>query len=53
MNKNPKSYRIEPIVFSDENTVVTEFLLDEVLETAYQSEAELEKAFIKQLREQA
>jgi type I restriction enzyme R subunit len=46
-------YRIEPIALSNESTVVAEFLPDVVRETAYQSEAELEKAFIAQLQLQA
>jgi len=51
MRKN--RYRIEPIAVSDESTVVAEFLPDEARETAYQSEAEMEKALIKQLQAQA
>ncbi len=46
-------HRIEPIALSNESTVVAEFLPDAVRETAYQSEAELEQAFIKQLQTQA
>jgi type I restriction enzyme, R subunit len=48
-------HRFEPIAVSNESTVVAEFLLDApgVRETAYQSEAELEKAFIRQLQAQA
>ncbi len=47
-------HRIEPIALSNESTVVAEFLLDAaVRETAYQSEAELEQAFIEQLQTQA
>jgi type I restriction enzyme, R subunit len=53
MNENPTPYRIEPIALSNESTVVAQFLVDGVRETAYQSEAELEKAFIKQLQLQA
>lgn len=53
MSEELTPYRIEPIALSNESTVVAEFLPDRVRETAYQSEAELEKAFIKQLRLQA
>lgn len=53
MSEETTPYRIEPIALSDESTVVAEFLPDEVRETAYQSEAGLEKAFIKQLELQA
>ena len=53
MSEDPTPYRIEPIALSGESTVVAEFVFDEVRETAYQSEAELEKAFIEQLQLQA
>ena len=53
MSEELTPYRIEPIALSNESTVVAEFLPDRVRETAYQSEAELEKAFIKQLQLQA
>jgi len=53
MTEELTPYRIEPIALSNESTVVAEFLPDRVRETAYQSEAELEKAFIKQLQLQA
>ncbi|WP_243689494.1 type I restriction endonuclease subunit R [Geotalea toluenoxydans] len=53
MSEDLTPYRIEPIALSNESTVVAEFLADGVRETAYQSEAELEKAFIKQLQLQA
>ncbi|MGE5315992.1 MAG: type I restriction endonuclease subunit R [Acidobacteriota bacterium] len=53
MNDELTSYRIEPIALSNESTVVAEFLADGVRETAYQSEAELEKQFIGQLQLQA
>jgi type I restriction enzyme R subunit len=43
----------EPIALNPESTVVAEFVLDTAKETGYQSEAELEKAFIKLLRSQA
>ena len=47
--------RYEPIALSNESTVVAEFLPDApgVREVAYQSEAELEKSFIRQLQTQA
>jgi len=55
MSEEIKTYRYEPIVLSDEHTVVAEFKPEgsRVRETAYQSEAELEKAFIQQLQMQA
>ena len=53
MSEDLTPYRIEPIALSNESTVVAEFLPDGVRETSYQSEAELEKAFIKQLQLQA
>ena len=40
----------EPIAVGDESTVVAEFVPDPSKETAYQSEAELEAAFIELLR---
>jgi type I restriction enzyme R subunit len=43
----------EPIVVSNESTVVAEFIPDAATETAYQSEAELERAFIRLLQSQA
>ncbi|MDK2963613.1 MAG: type restriction enzyme subunit [Verrucomicrobiota bacterium] len=53
MSEDPVVYRIEPIALSDESTVVAEFVPDRVRETAYQSEDALEKAFIRQLEQQA
>ncbi|MCP5445324.1 MAG: type I restriction endonuclease subunit R, partial [Chromatiaceae bacterium] len=53
MSEDLTSNRYEPIALSNESTVVAEFLPEGVRETAYQSEAELEKAFIKQLQLQA
>ena len=52
MSEDPKPYRIEPIALSNESTVVAEFLPEAlgVREQGYQSEAELEKAFIQQLQ---
>ena len=47
------SNRYEPIAVSPESTVVVEFIFDEAPQTAYQSEAELERAFIEQLGLQA
>lgn len=46
-------HRYAPIALSDESTVVAEFVAEAVRETAYQSEAELEKALIRQLQAQA
>jgi type I restriction enzyme R subunit len=45
--------RYEPISVSDESTVVAEYLFDPSRETKYQSEAELEAAFIDLLQGQA
>ena len=55
MSEDLKSCRYEPIALSNESTVVAEFLPEflGVREAVYQSEAELEKAFIKQLQVQA
>ena len=53
MTETAASRRYEPIVLSEESTVVAEFVCDDARETAYQSEAELEKAFIRQLQAQA
>lgn len=55
MSEDLKSFRYEPIALSNESTVVAEFLPDAlgVREVAYQSEAELEGAFIQQLQVQA
>jgi len=55
MSEDLKSCRYEPIALSNESTVVAEFLPEflGVREAAYQSEAELEKAFIRQLQVQA
>lgn len=55
MKENAKPVHYEPIVLSNESTVVSEYEPDipGSQETAYQSEAELEKAFIEQLRAQA
>jgi type I restriction enzyme R subunit len=54
MSEERIPYRIEPIVLSDESTVVAEFAPAPALrETGYQSEAALEQAFIRQLETQA
>lgn len=55
MSEDLKPHRYEPIALSNESTVVAEFLPDAlgVREATYQSEAELEKSFIKQLQMQA
>jgi type I restriction enzyme R subunit len=45
--------RYEPIAVSSESTVVAEFVADSAQETGYQSEADLERAFIDLLGEQA
>ncbi len=55
MHEDLKSCHYEPVVLSDESTVVAEFQADSnrAREADYQSEAELEKAFIEQLQLQA
>jgi type I restriction enzyme R subunit len=55
MSEDLKPFRYEPIALSNESTVVAEFLPDtpSVRDSAYQSEAALEKAFIEQLQIQA
>ncbi|MCY4204529.1 MAG: type I restriction endonuclease subunit R [Bacteroidetes bacterium] len=53
MSKKQSSSHFEPIAVSGESTVVAEFLPDGARETAYQSEAELERKFIEQLQSQA
>ena len=45
--------RFEPIAVTDESTVVAEFIPDPSQDGGYQSEAELEAAFIAQLQAQA
>jgi type I restriction enzyme R subunit len=49
----PTAPRYEPISLGDQSTVVAEFHSDGSGETAYQSEAELETAFIELLQGQA
>lgn len=54
MNEGPRPSRYEPIALSNESTVVAEFVRgDEVREGRYQSEAELERDFIRRLQAQA
>lgn len=55
MSEDIQPFRYEPIALSNESTVVAEFLpeFQGVREASYQSEAELEKAFIRQLQVQA
>jgi type I restriction enzyme R subunit len=54
MSDTPSPNRYELIAVSDESTVVAEFVPDKRLgDTAYQSEAALERAFIEQLQAQA
>ncbi|TLS68171.1 type I restriction endonuclease subunit R [Mariprofundus erugo] len=53
MTEEQTTYRYAPIAVSDESTVVSEFVADEVREASYQSEDALEKALIKQLQSQA
>lgn len=53
MSEAPAAPRYEPISVGDQSTVVAEFVPDGSRETAYQSEAALEAAFIELLRSQA
>ena len=53
MNRKLPSHRIDPIAVSNESTVVGEFKRSKSTETAYQSESDLENAFIRQLATQA
>ena len=54
MSEDLKPSRYEPIALSSESTVVAEFVREKrVREETYQSEAELETNFIKQLQVQA
>lgn len=53
MSDKVKSSDFRPIALSSESTVVAEFEPSKARETAYQSEAELEKRFIQQLESQA
>ena len=52
MTDDPIS-RYDVIVSSPESTVVSEYAADTARQTSYQSEADLEQAFIKQLENQA
>ncbi|MFT3874450.1 MAG: type I restriction endonuclease subunit R [Nocardioides sp.] len=53
MSAPDPTYRYEPISVSDESTVVAEFVPEETPATGYQSEAEMEAAFVAQLQGQA
>ncbi len=53
MSDQMKVSDFRPIARSSESTVVAEFEPDKAWETAYQSEAQLEKQFIRQLESQA
>ena len=53
MSEAPPATRYEPISVGDQSTVVAEFVPDSSRATAYQSEAELEAAFIELLQGQA
>ena len=48
-----KATRYEPIAVSSESTVVAEFIPDAATDATYQSEADLEREFIKLLQSQA
>lgn len=55
MKEAPPAPRYEPVALSSESTVVAEYQPDALgaADAGYQSEAELEKAFIRQLQAQA
>ncbi|MFT4298064.1 MAG: type I restriction endonuclease subunit R [Aeromicrobium sp.] len=53
MSAPDSAYRYEAISVSDESTVVAEFVPEDARATGYQSESDLEREFIKQLRGQA
>jgi type I restriction enzyme, R subunit len=53
MTEAPAAPHYEPISVGDQSTVVAEFVPDSAGATAYQSEAELEAAFIELLQSQA
>ncbi|MEA5098138.1 MAG: type I restriction endonuclease subunit R [Burkholderiaceae bacterium] len=54
MSQDLQPYRYEPIAFSNESTVVAEFVPEPAAQqTAYQSEAALENDLITQLQQQA
>ena len=53
MSEAPAVTRYEAISVGDQSTVVAEFVPDGARETAYQSEAELEAAFVELLQSQA
>jgi len=54
MSEDPIPYRYEPIALSEESTVVAELEPSEVVREAhYQSEADLERDFIRRLQDQA
>ena len=53
MSSPDPAHRYEPIAVSAESTVVAEFVPDEAEATAYQSEADLEREFLRLLQGQA
>ena len=53
MSEDKKVYRVEPIALSNESTVVAEFIPEPGRVADYQTEADLERSFIKQLQLQA
>ena len=53
MSSPDPAHRYEPIAVSAESTVVAEFVPDEAVATAYQSEADLEREFVRLLQGQA
>lgn len=53
MSEHRKPYNYEPIAFSNESTVVAEYISEYGNDSAFQSEAALEKEFIQLLQKQA
>ncbi|MFT3970317.1 MAG: type I restriction endonuclease subunit R [Micropruina sp.] len=53
MSSPDPAYRYEPVAVSAESTVVAEFVPDQAAATAYQSEADLEREFVRLLQGQA
>ena len=51
--RNTRAVSIEPVILTDESTVVAQYEPAERDRTTYQSEAALEASFIKQLQDQA
>ena len=50
---DPRAVRLEPVAVSSESTVVAEYETTDKTASTYQSEAELETAFVRMLQEQS